>query len=210
MRLERVMEVIMKHIALVLSVFLTSSCALSLAREPVSIKQLLPVGSILHLTRPLEIPVGKAYVYIAHGEVVPFKPYNTVNIYKPYCKIHLHKVSQQARKVEPDRFRVTRVVEWEDYYGQSSAIRYASLDLSELRIHGGLGIGLGMMEDASPSTVMYATIISLQSEKQPQVEELVCGHWDTLGVVEPLTLEEMKSALGDLILVEPPGPDGQQ
>ena len=198
----------MKRLGLLFFLMLLSACAgISLKGVPVTIKELLPVGSTLQLTRPLAIPAGHASVYIAHGEVVPFKPYNTVNIYKPYCQFHLHKVSQQARLVRPDSFRVTKVVEWEDYHGESGAIRYASLDTADLRIHGGIGIGmgLGMLDDAAPSTVMYATIISLQSEKQPEVKELVCGHWDTLGVVEPLTLEEMKSALGELFVIEDKG-----
>jgi len=42
----------------------------------------------------------------------------------------------------------------------------------------------------------------LHSDRQPAVKELVCGHWDEQGIVEPLTLTEMKTALGDLMTID--------
>jgi len=56
-------------------------------------------------------------------------------------------------------------------------------------------------DDAAPGIVMYATIISLFSEKQAGVKKIVCGHWDEPHLVEPLTLKELITALGDLIIV---------
>lgn len=193
----------MKRILLSLLFLSICSCTLMTPKNPVTIKHLLPIGAKLKLTQALIIPPDHSYVYIAYGAVVPFKPFNTVDIYRPYCMFRLQTVSNKSRQVEPDTFTVTRIVEIEDYSG----LRYhrqnpAMLPVSykgDLRIHGGLGIDGG----AGPSLIMYATVISLQSERQPEVKELVCGHWEDQGTVEPLTLEEMKQALGDLIVIEP-------
>ena len=192
----------MKPIALLLLVFLTSSCGLPLVYEPVTIKELLPVGSTLRLTQALEIPAGHSYVYIAHGKVAPFKAYNSVNIYSPHCMFRLNKVSSEERQVMPDQFVVTKVVEWEDYHGQLDNMKPASIDLADKRVPGFIRTELAVKDDAGPSNVMYATIMSLHSDRQPEVKELVCGHWDDLGVVEPLTLKEMEFALGDLIIID--------
>jgi hypothetical protein len=192
----------MKKVALFMLMLSLTACGLMTPRNPTTIKQLLPVGSKLRLTQALVIPPDHAYVYIAYGEVVPFKPFNTVNIYYPYCMFRLDKVSSQARRVEPDTFTVTKIVEFEDYSGQREGGQYASNAKAsyrgDVRISGSVGINDG----AGPSMIMYATIMSLYSERQPQVKELVCGHWEDQGTVEPLTLEEMKQALGDLIVVE--------
>lgn len=192
----------MKKLTLFLLIFSLPACSLLTPKNPTTIKQLLPVGSTLRLTQALVIPPDHSYVYIAYGEVVPLRPINSVDIYYPYCMFRLDKVSSQARKVEPDTFTVTKIVEFEDYYGQRDGIQYTGDHRvsyrGDVRISGSVGIDDG----AGPSLIMYATIMSLHSERQPEVKELVCGHWDDQGTVEPLTLEEMKQALGDVIVIE--------
>ena len=187
-----------KNIMLILVLLNSSACSLP-SYVPTTIKELLPVGTMLRLTQPIEIPADRSYIYIAAGKVVPLKPFNTVNIYYPYCTFHMRTTDSHSRHVRPDRFKVTKVVEWEDYHG--------SLDMRKFIA----GTSTGSMikvrraaynDDGGLPTIMYATILSLYSPKQPEVKELVCGHWDDMGIVEPLTLEEMKSALGDLIQLE--------
>lgn len=189
----------MNKVMLLLLFLLTSSCNISLTYKPETIKELLPVGSTLRLTQVLEIPANRSMIYIAHGKVAPLKNINTVDIYQPYCMFYLDKESSQVRQVVPDTFDVTKVVEWEDYHGSNGQIKLASLDLAQ---NGVYGIFSDHRDDGGPDIIMYATILSIRSDKQPEVKELVCGHWDDQGIVEPLTLKEMKSALGDLIVIE--------
>jgi len=183
----------MNKIVALLLVLLTSFSNLSLAYEPVTIKNLLPVGSTLHLTQALEIPKDRLYIYISHGKVAPIKNYNTVDIYQPYCMFYLYEETSQARQILPDQFKITKVVEWEGYYSR--------LNSPYLRVSGLNKMRMVIDDDEGSSTIMHATILSLRSDKQPEVKQLVCGHWDDQTLVEPLTLEEMKSALGDLILI---------
>ncbi|MCK5724817.1 MAG: hypothetical protein KAI84_19940 [Gammaproteobacteria bacterium] len=185
----------MNKILVLLVALLISSCSVSLDYKRVTIKELLPVGSTLRLTHMLNIPAESSFIYIAQGKVPPMKNYNTVDIYEPYCTFQLYDESSQARQIKPDQFEVTRIVEWERNFG---SINYKDNAHANNR-------GSGFIKtsgDGGPSIVMYATIISLRSAMQPEVKEMVCGHWNDPHESEPLTFEEMKSALGDLIMID--------
>lgn len=182
---------------------LVSSCSLP-PYNPNSVKKLVRVGSSLRLLQPIEIPAGKTQVYIAGGKIMPFKNYNTVDIYKPYCEFILREVTDKVHQVQPDKFVITKIVEWENYYGKRGGTMYAANDPLNVDISIGsqIRIGIGMWESDGPSLIMYATILSLHSDKQPQVKKMVCGHWDEAGKVEAITLEQLKSALGQLFVIE--------
>lgn len=187
----------MKKILILSMVLLTSSCSLPLDYKRVTIKELLPIGSILHLTQAIDIPAERSFIYIANGQVAPLKNYNTVNIYHPYCTFHLYDETLQTHQIMPDQFEVTKIVEWERNFGRldNKNNAYAT------NRAGGL-IKTTSAGDGGPSIVMYATILSLRSTKQPEVKEIVCGHWNDPWEIEPLTLQEMKSALGELIIID--------
>lgn len=190
---------IMKKIAIIVLVLLSASCQLPV-REPVTIKDLLPVGSILHLSQDLEVQAKRDYVYIQDGKTVYFNIVNTVNIYNPHCLFQLRNTSPEVRKIVADDFVVNRVNEYEDYSVQSGHIRPVAA----------VGPGKSWLSKAAgsqdqgpgPGIIMYATLIDIHSDKQPDVERLICGHWDDFGIVEPLTFAQMKTALGDLVIVE--------
>lgn len=185
-----------KTILLVIFLF-ASACNVPVHSPLESIKDNLPVGSILQLTRTIIIPADRSYMYIANGEVKKLKNYNTVNIYQPYCTIHLYKESTLTRKIEPDFFEVTNILEYERNYG-----RLFDYKNNMTEYHNGRFIKISKHDGGGPSIVMYATILSLRSTKQPEVKELVCGHWNDPAEIEPLTLKEMKSALGDLMVIK--------
>ena len=193
----------MKKLAILFSFLFLASCSgVSLKYKPVSIKELVPVGSTLRLTAPIEVPANRAYVFIANGKVAPFKNINTVDVRKPYCRLGFAKSAPIGRQIQPDSFRITKIVEWEDYHGKLGNPQWARLDLADVNIQGGFHFGVLDFNDGGPSIIMYATIMTLHSDRQPGVTELVCGHWDEQGTVEPLTLAEMKTALGNLIVVD--------
>lgn len=186
----------MKKTIVLLSFLLTISCSLSVNMPLLSVKDRLPVGSTLQLTQTIIIPADRSFMYIANGEVKKLKNYNTVDIYQPYCTIHLHKESSQTHEIEPDYFEVTKIVEWERDFGSI----FNNKNKIVKRGNGSF-IKTGFSDDAGPSIVMYAAILSLRSTKQPEVKELVCGRWDDQWKDEPLTLKEMKSALGGLMII---------
>jgi len=112
-------EADMKKKAAVLFFFLTSSCSVLTVQEPFTIKKFLPVGSTLQLTKPLDIPASRSYIYIANGKVAPLKNFNTVDIYEPYCMFGYAQESAQPRQILPDNFEITKIVEWDGYYGSN-------------------------------------------------------------------------------------------
>ena len=189
----------MKKSIAFLSLLLTTSCSIPVNTPLLSIKDRLPIGSTLQLTQTIIIPADRTFMYIANGEVKKLKNYNTVDTYQPYCTIHLHKQSSQTRKIKPGDFEVTKIVEWARDFGYifNNKNKFAK------RGHAGF-IKTSMNNDSAvPSIVMYATILSLHSTKQPEVEELVCGYWDEPWKDEFLTLKEIESALGRLIVIKP-------
>ena len=186
-----------KFVTVLSLILMTVSCQMPPKYIPKTVKELLPVGATLQLTQALEIPADRSFIYIANGKVAPLKNYNTVDIYQPYCMFRLEKPSAAARIVMPGSFEITRIIELEGYYGN---LKDKKIILASHSNHG--FIKTGKMEyEPGPSTIMYATILSIRSHAHPDVKELVCGHWDDQGVVEPLTLGEMKSALGKLITI---------
>lgn len=186
----------MKKTIMLLSFLLTTSCNLPVKTPLLSVKDRLPVGSTLQLTQTIIIPADRSFMYIANGKVKKLKNYNTVDIYQPYCTIHLYNESSQAREIEPDYFEVTKIVEWKRGYGsifnnENKFVKYGNGSFIKTRFR----------TVEVPSVVMYATILSLRSTKQPEVKNLICGYWDESWKDEFSTLEEMKSALGGLMII---------
>lgn len=185
----------MKKIILLALALLTVSCNLPPAKEIVTIKDKLNVGSLLHLTEEVIIPKQRTFIYIANGKVAPLKNYNTVDIYEPYCMFFLQDETSQDKTISPDTFEVTDVLEWEGYYSQFNSGFMNAVNNTN-------SSGRFIKVDGDRGDIMYATIISLRSKKQAQVKKLVCGHWDDYYRIEPLTFEQLKFTLGDLITID--------
>ena len=186
----------MKNIIVLLSILLTTSCSLSANIPLLSSNDKVSVGDTLQLTQTIIIPADRSFMYIANGKVKKLKNYNTVDIYQPYCTIHLRNESSQTREIEPDYFEITKIVEDERDYGELFNNKYKFVKRGN-----GVFIKTSMRNDGGPSIVMYATILSLRSTNQAEVKELVCGHWNDAWELEPLTLKEIKSALGGLMII---------
>lgn len=188
----------MNKIIVFILVLSIASCSIPQVQNPMNIKALLTVGSTLRLTQKLLIPKDRSFIYIANGKIAPLKNYNTVDIYEPYCMFYLDKEESYQQKVLPDEFEITNIIEIERDFAKLNVMKAVGTfaKTSEIIKTGAVG-----GDDGGPSIVMYATIINLYSDKQHNVKKLVCGHWNDQYESEPLTLEEMKYALGDLILI---------
>ncbi len=160
----------------------------------------IPPGSTLILNQPLVIPADRSTIYLFRGKVVT---YNDVDIYYPHCQFRMRKISKQERSVSLDTFLITRINDWEDYHAQGP------LRFSDVRISVGVGVGVGVgtsghiavgigIGGGGPSLIKYATIISLQSDSQPEVKDIICSHWGDSGDIEAVTIRETRGALGDI------------
>lgn len=191
----------MKRIAvIVVSMMIVTACQTTdYMGDETSYRYRIPVGSTLTLNQPLTIPADRRSIYIFRGKVVTYK---NVDIYYPHCRFKLKTVSNQARTVNPDNFTVTKINDWEDYQAQGP-LRFADAgiytgtgaDVGSGRVVVGAGSGGG-----GPSIINYATIISLKSDSQPDVQEIVCSHWGDRGefYFNALTIKETRDALGKI------------
>ena len=155
----------------------------------------IPVGSTLTLNQTLTIPGDRSSIYVFRGEVVT---YRNVDIYYSHCQFKLKKISKEARKIKPDTFVVTKLVDWEDYQA-GKMLHFADAGIyTGANLSGRIVVGAG--GDGGPSIKKYATIISLQSNAQPQVKEMVCAYWGSEGDFdfEPLTISQTRKTLGNI------------
>ncbi len=143
----------------------------------------VPLNSQLILNQELEIPPGQVAVYIQNGKIIPVE---NINVRQPNCKFEIRTIEDNARKVVPDKFKISRFY-LDTYLVSSNAVLVASLEM--VNVAGG----------GSATAEIYTTELFLQSDKQPDVLRLSCEHWEDPADGKYLTLEQIKLALGKVI-----------
>lgn len=141
----------------------------------------VPPGSTLELQRPLEIPARRRNVYIQNGELAT---YWHVNQYYPYCELILRHSSDAARTLQPGEFLVTRARRIVDM-NAGLAPRLVAVS-----VNGG--------DDNGPSPWLYALEMYVQSERNPDVERLICGSLQDPTIADYPTVDEIREGLGGL------------
>lgn len=149
-------------------------------------------GFKLKLNKAIVIPGETASVHIQDGE--PKTAYmNPVENYRPYCIFEVTTLLPTPRTINPDIFNVSRVVLDEEIV--SLLPKLASLVTS--------AGGHGFYSSGGATAVVYATVMYLESETQPDVFRLSCQHWDDPALGEHLSLQDIALALGELITIQP-------
>jgi hypothetical protein len=148
-----------------------------------SVKQ----GSRLVLNRALTIPPNQVSVYVQNGEV---KSQPDVDFYYPNCKFELYSISEQQRRVEPDTFRVHRVVDERN-----------EVSLGQ-RTYAPLGGAVGLSMGDAPQVYNYTTVMYLESALQPDVFRITCQHWEDVFFDKYLSIEQMRQAMGGVFTLE--------
>ena len=145
----------------------------------------LPVGSTLVLLEDVSIPANSASIYLQGGRILPF---GGVDLYHPHCKFELRTLRPAPQRVDADTFVIVKVRRESDY-------------ARDTRVQWLAGGGVMFMSDG-PSPQMYATLIFLRSEAQPDVFRLTCGHWEDPVDAEHLTIGQICQALGDVFTLK--------
>lgn len=153
---------------------------------------LVPVGSILKLTRELIIPANQVAVYLQGGEVIPS---GRINQYYPHCKFELLRRLDTPQTVQPDNFEITKAVQ---EIGHTVALD----DLRLARVSVGIGVHIGMKGGDGSSLQAYSTRLVLRSARQPNVFRLSCGQEALPHEGEHVSISEMRKALGGVITLE--------
>jgi hypothetical protein len=150
-------------------------------------------ASVVQINRELQIPVGKARVYLQDG--APIAGQNP-DIWKTYCSVlmqSVHSPGEPLLKVMPDRFEVKQVREYNDFrYRPRIYVASMASTFSEW-----------------PINVIYSVEMRLDSPGQPDVRALICVKhsgtnmsWDSRSYYP--NLAEIRSALGDIIEIQEP------
>ena len=140
----------------------------------------LPVINTVTLNAPIEVRADYASEYIQGGQV---RPYMTISEYYPHCKFELRTRADTVRTVQPETFAVTGIRR-DRFMAGYRRMMVASSD-------GG---------DYNP--VMSTTVISLHSDRHPDVFRLSCSQLDEPYLARHVSLEQMRNTLGDLFTLE--------
>ncbi|MEW6253742.1 MAG: hypothetical protein AB1716_24105 [Planctomycetota bacterium] len=170
---------------------LLAGCAALESADPASPHYTYPAGWSVQLERPLTVEPGAATVRLQYGRVVPR---NGVQRHDPHCVVELDTVSDGPQVLQPGRFEVLRV---------SRSTRDFFVDA------GGFYRHAGYAGEHAPSFLFFITEFRLRDPRQPALRGMTCA-WDQLApgnfpLMRHLTLDEIRSALGDWMRFLPPG-----
>lgn len=148
-------------------------------------------GWVVRLDRPLTIPPDAATVRLQYGEIVPR---NSVQEHDAYCVVELNTVSPNPQILKPGRFKVWRV---------TRSVETVAAAPSPF-----IKVGY-VQDDSGPSLLYYKTEFHLRDPAQPNLRSMTCA-WDQMAPINRtfmrhLTLNEIRSALGNWITLTPPG-----
>lgn len=171
-------------------VLLLAGCESLESPNPASPYYAYTSGWVARLNQPLTIPRDAATVRLQYGEMVPR---NGVQEHDPYCVVELNTVSAEPQILEPGRFevwRVTRSVE-------TLAATFSPFIKTRY-----------VFDDTGPSFLYYKTEFHLRDPAQPNLRSMTCA-WDQMApgnraLMRHLTLDEIRSALGNWITLIPP------
>ncbi len=179
----------MRLVSLTFFIFLCACQSLNSQNENSPYYQ-IPAGSTLTLNKEIDIPAGKAAVYIQNGQIVESS--GQVHEYDAYCKLEMRAIKDVPQPVKADQFVILKAKQ-ETRLSRADFMLLASNNLRLLA---------GKM-DGGPSQKLQATLLDLRSEKQPEVFRLTCQRWDTRTTVStPLTVSEIRKALSDVFALK--------
>jgi hypothetical protein len=102
-------------------------------------------------------------------------------------------MQDSEKTVNPDSFRIYKVVRWDDYAMQP--IKLAAF---------GTSMGVLMADGGSVTHLNVTTEMFLRSENQPDVYRLVCSQWEDAADAEHVTINQMRRALGNTFSLKIP------
>lgn len=158
----------------------------------------IPTGTVIELNQPLTITPNSGRVYVQYGKVVTPKERER---YHANCWFLSWKVLETDQTIQPDTFVVKRSQKDQDIVQNHSAIKLANLDLQiavGAGIETGSGNGIGILANASPMAAIFTTTLDIRSDRQPDIRQFACSHWDDPSGGEHLTVEQMQNTLGNI------------
>ncbi len=158
---------------LIAGLMFSSGCASLSSQSPVD------QVSVVQINAQLEIPSGKARVFIQSG--IPSSKQD-IDEWHTYCSVlmqKLHSKKDPPLTVSPGRFDIVKQRKTTELYSEP-----------------------GLNPTQKFDEHIYKVDLRLQSKEQPDVRSLICAvHFAGIGSAYP-GLEDIKTALGDAIAIE--------
>jgi hypothetical protein len=182
----------MQKLPMLITVVLLGGCVTQYQGNEASPYFVVPAGSTLTLNRELTFAPEEVGTYFQRGQVVAKMQ---IDLYRPHCKLELHKRLDRMQTVKPDSFRVMHSSQEILHSVQLPVVLAANAAHRTV-----LG---GRLVSDSPSPELYATRLVLRSEGQPHVSSLTCGHLESPPVdARHLSIQQIRQALGEIISLQ--------
>jgi len=142
----------------------------------------VPIGSTVSLVESLSIPARHTRAFIQDGRLTHHDGYQTgYNQFYPFCYFETARFSSREQTIEPDRFTVVGVGREETQVVSATPVLLASVSGGNSSVH----------------MVVELTILTLSSDRQPDVTTLACGGgFQDPGDAELPTIKEIAEVLG--------------
>lgn len=170
----------------VLSALFLSACQMSAVVGTNPAYSVIPVGSKLIVNEPITISAGNVKVFIQSGNI---KNAYEVNRFYPNCRLEKRTLTHDKDTVvQPDTFLIISIKRESGGYTHLAPQRQFA---AAAYVSGGM-----------PNPESYDTVMTLASEKQPDVFRLTCTHLEDPSNAYHLTLDQIRNALGKVITLE--------
>ncbi len=165
---------------LVASTLVLAGCQSAGSRTGYYSSPLLPGDEVIML-KTLEIPSGKARVYLQDGKI---RSYGSSNQYEPFCYFLVKDPLPARQQIKPGTFVVQSVWMDETTVSVEYPVRMASV----------FSMGMG---GGSRSPIAYQFHIALKAVDQQDMVMICSGAYDMPDQAAPIRLPELRQALGD-------------
>lgn len=163
-------------------------------------RQLSP-GATVELTQPINFPYRANRVFIQGGQILARR--RDAIRFQPFCSFGLNRNrdnNPQISEINPDVFSVQGTRTW---VTASREIDQPVQVASNSAFEGSDELLIAFRGGGGVSRFTYHTEISLNSEQQPQVDDLTCAFDSYLGVHrgQHLTIDQIRDTLGGLVRI---------
>ena len=150
-------------------------------------------GATLVVHEPVEIPAGRARVFLQDGGPGQGRgwPGTSFDQYRPHCGFEVERVDHDGFTIRAGEFRISRVQRSLQQVVMSHPVYVAGLRLAGLNLAGGFdGEGSSSYHDGYH--------FWLESADQPEVRRVSCyGVFAEMPDLYPPTLKDIRQALGN-------------
>jgi len=177
-------------LAAILAVSLLSGCATNVAQDPSSPYYQVPPGSMLKLNHSIEIPPGRARVFIQHGAVSVIFDH-----YAPNCNVEVDRLDyERVQYVKPGEYPIRRVQRSVEEVVQQRPVRVAALGpMTDMLASGEAGDG------GDGTSNIYEGYHLWLDDRTGNFTRLSCrGAFAYPVDARPPSIDEMQEALGEI------------